>query len=172
MRRVPDGRISGWVHDELKAGAAVEVSTPIGNCFYTAAAQDRPLLLLGTSTGLAPLYGILRDALAQGHRGPIHLLHGALNADGLYYRNELRALASAHPPLTYRAHAIESNADEVDRTPLDQAALALTKSFAEWTIYLCGAPALVNGLRKKLFLAGASMRNIHADAFLTSPAPT
>lgn len=173
VRRVPDGRVSGWVHDVLQPGATVQVSAAIGNCFYTAAAQERPLLLLGTSTGLAPLYGILRDALAQGHRAPVHLLHGALQADGLYYRDELAALAARQPLLRYRAHALEGGADDdVERMPLEQAALALDGNFADWTIFLCGAPALVNTLRKKLFLAGAAMRNIHADAFLASPAPS
>jgi predicted ferric reductase len=37
-----------------------------------------------------------------------------------------------------------------------------------WRAYLCGNPELVLSLRKKLFLAGFSLKDIHADAFLPS----
>jgi hypothetical protein len=45
-------------------------------------------------------------------------------------------------------------------------ALAHTPTLAGWKIYLCGAPDLVNTLRKRVFLGGASMGDIYADAFL------
>lgn len=170
IRRVPGGRLSNWLHDELQPGQALALSGPVGNCFYTPDQPEQPLLLLGTSTGLAPLYGILREALAQGHRGPIHLLHGALAAPSLYYQAELSALAATYPQLHYQAFALEGDGPRLDRRPIDQAALALSPDFAGWSSYLCGAPALVNDLRKKLFLAGASLHRIHADAFLLTPA--
>lgn len=169
IRRVNDGRVSGWVHDSLKAGDAVIFSAAIGNCFYAGDNREQPLLLVGTSTGLAPLIGIARDALAHSHSGPIHLLHGALHADGLYYRQELAELAARHPQLRYQAFALQGGDDSLDRRPIDGAALALSEKFAGWRSYLCGAPVLVNGLRKKLFLAGAAMAHIHADAFLSAP---
>jgi hypothetical protein len=37
-----------------------------------------------------------------------------------------------------------------------------------WRAFLCGNPELVISLRKKLFLAGLSLKDIHADAFLPS----
>ena len=37
-------------------------------------------------------------------------------------------------------------------------------------IYLCGAPEFVQALRKRLFLAGAAMADIHTDAFLPAVA--
>jgi hypothetical protein len=42
-----------------------------------------------------------------------------------------------------------------------------------WHSYLCGAPELVDQLRRRIFLAGARMDAICADAFLpTAPAKT
>lgn len=171
VRRVAGGKVSNWVHDTLSPGDTVELSAAIGNCFYTPDNPDRPLLLVGTSTGLAPLLGIMRTALAQGHGGPIHLLHGALHADSLYYREELASLAARHPQVTYQAFALDGGDETLDRRPIETAALGLSQSFSAWRCYLCGAPALVNGLRKRLFLAGAPLAQIYADAFL-SPRPT
>jgi hypothetical protein len=40
-----------------------------------------------------------------------------------------------------------------------------------WRAWLCGNPDLVLSLRKKLFLAGLALKEIHADAFLPSTSP-
>jgi CDP-4-dehydro-6-deoxyglucose reductase, E3 len=53
------------------------IRSPRGSCFYEDIEPDQPLVLAGTGTGLAPLWGILRDALRRGHHGPIRLYHGA-----------------------------------------------------------------------------------------------
>ena len=97
VRRISGGKMSGWLHDEASAGERVTVLGPSGECFYVPGKEDQPMLLVGTGTGLAPLYGILRDALRQGHRGPIHLFHGALHKGGLYLVDELRRLIAGTP---------------------------------------------------------------------------
>lgn len=99
-------------------------------------------------------------ALSQGHSGPIHLYHGAREADGLYLE-ECGALASCHANLSYSpiVGAIE-DAIGVRHTTL-----------AGWRGFVCGNPAVVPLLKKKLFLAGMASREIFADAFLESPRP-
>ena len=53
-----------WVHHALKFEDSVYISDANGNCFYIATSPDQSLLLIGTGSGLAPLYEIIRDALA------------------------------------------------------------------------------------------------------------
>ena len=65
VRRLPHGRVSGWVHDELRVGDELDISTAMGACFYVPGNDEQGLLLIGTGSGLAPLYGILRDALQR-----------------------------------------------------------------------------------------------------------
>ncbi|NOK23451.1 2Fe-2S iron-sulfur cluster-binding protein, partial [Corallococcus carmarthensis] len=102
VRLVPGGAMSGWFARDVRPGERVHVQGPAGDCFYVPGQPEAPLLLAGTGTGLAPLYGILRDALEEGHTGPIHLFHGALEPRGLYLVDALRALAGRHPNLHYR----------------------------------------------------------------------
>jgi NAD(P)H-flavin reductase len=78
IRKIPNGAMSGWFHDTARPGDRVTVIGPSGECFYVEGREDQPLLLAGTGTGLAPLYGILRDAIARHHRGPIYIFHGCL----------------------------------------------------------------------------------------------
>lgn len=171
VRRVPDGQVSGWAHRTLAPGQTVQLSGPAGNCFYTAGRPEQPLLLVGTGSGLAPLYGILRDALAQGHAGPVRLYHGSRGPEGLYLLDELRALAARHANFSY-APCLSGPA----ASPGYAAGRALDVALAEnprlsgWRVFLCGNPEMVNTAKKKAFLAGASMKDIYADPFTPAPA--
>jgi CDP-4-dehydro-6-deoxyglucose reductase, E3 len=171
VRTFPNGRMSAWLTSKDAVEADVTIRGPIGECFYVPGNAKQPLLLAGTGTGLAPLWGILHDALASGHSGPIELWHGARTADGLYLVNELEALAAVHRNFKYHRCVLEGgvNADTAVGS-LDAAVLASAPSFDGHRIFLCGDPNLVNLMKRKVFLKGASMREIHADAFVAATA--
>lgn len=167
VRKIAGGRMSGWFHEQAKVAERVWVQGPSGDCFYVPVNLDQPLLLVGTGTGLAPLYGILRDALRNGHRGPIHLFHGALHKGGLYLVEELRKIAAAHVHVEYTPAVLDGSAsDEIAVGSLDQVVLKRLVKLGGWRAYICGDPAIVQLLRKKIFLAGAASKDIYADAFL------
>jgi CDP-4-dehydro-6-deoxyglucose reductase, E3 len=169
VRLLPGGVMSGWLRTEARPGDEVRIQGPAGECFYVPGRPEQPLLLAGTGTGLAPLYGIARDALEEGHTGPIWLFHGARDPRGLYLAEELRELAARHPNLHYRPSVLEGRLEEgVHVGALDALIRAECPKPVGWRAFLCGNPELVVSLRKKLFLAGLSLKDIHADAFLPS----
>lgn len=166
IRRLPGGRISGWVHDELRVGQEVTIRGPGGNCFYLPGQPEQPLLLIGTGSGLAPLYGILRDALWQGHTGLIRLYHGSRSTEGLYLKNELRELAGLHSNLEYiPCLSGEEVPDGHVPGRADDFALTENTDLKGWRVFLCGHPDMVQQAQIRAYLAGASFQEIHADAF-------
>lgn len=171
VRVLTSGRMSGWLASPEAVGARVHVRGPAGDCFYVpGSVASQPLLLIGTGTGLAPLWGVLNDALANGHMGSIELWHGARDVAGLYLTEELRALAARYPQLSYRPAVLEGDASSaLSVGRLDALVLASAASFAGRRVFLCGDPGLVQGLKKQLFLKGASLKEIHADAFVGTP---
>lgn len=172
VRKVPDGRVSGWVHHDLNSGDSVEISAPIGNCFYVPGNPEQALLLIGTGSGLAPLYGIVRDALSQGHTGPIRLYHGSRNPGGLYLVDELHELAAQYDNFTYIpcvSGPIPETSGFVSGRALD-VAIADVPKLNGWRIFLCGNPDMVKTAKKKAFLTGAAMKDIYADAFTLAAA--
>jgi len=175
VRRIPGGAMSGWLHREARIGTRLWLQGPGGNCFYTAQNAEQPLLLAGAGTGLAPLYGIARDALRQGHTGSVWLFQGALTPRGLYLLKELEELARAWPNFHYVRSVLQDSdraaeAEDIDVGPLDDCILARFQALGGWKGYVCGDAPLVNSLRKKLFLAGMASKAIYADAFLPSVA--
>lgn len=160
VRLLPGGRMSGWLAGNA-VGARVRLRGPNGQCFYVRGQEDAPLVLAGTGTGLAPLFGIARQALQDGHRGPIRLFHGARSSAGLYLQAELAALATRHPNFSY--HPV--------LTALDAELFARFPTLEGMRLFLCGDPSLVTKMRKLAFLAGADLASIHADAFITAAPP-
>jgi len=168
VRRIPGGAMSEWLHQQAP-DTPVWLQGPAGNCFYVPGKPEEPLLLAGAGTGLAPLYGILRDALRRGHSGAIWLFHGALDPSGLYLTSELLALAEAHPNFHYVRSVLRGgNGKELEAGQMEECILGRFPKLAGWKGYLCGDPQLVNSLRKKLFLAGMASKAIYADAFVPS----
>ena len=157
VRMIPGGKMSGRLKD-ASAGDLLTVSGPSGGCIYDGVAPDQPMILAGAGTGLAPLWGVLHDALARGHSGPITLYHGALGGSGLYLKDELEAMAARHANFAYRPCLMDQGQDLIATVKTDPA----LKTAA---IFLCGDAALVERLRKTLFLAGARLADIRADAF-------
>ncbi len=168
VRRLRGGQVSPWLHDRV-AGDRISVRGPYGQCFYVADTPERPLLLVGAGTGLAPLLGIARDALARGHSGRIDLIHGGLRPDRLYLRDELAELAEANGVLHVHACVLEAATERERAGALDQVAIEVAGDLVETRTYLCGDPALVAQLRRALFLAGAPSSEIYADAFTPAP---
>jgi len=174
------GLFSGWLFHDAKEGDELHMRGPSGDCFYSnSSGEEFPIILAGTGTGLAPLYAILNDALKQGHQGDISLYHGGRTSDHLYRVKELQALQEKHPRFHYFPCAREPGGDtgisgiqagsvkEILDEKLDLGTLSKTR------VYLCGAPDFVHGMRKKIFLKGASSGNIFCDPFLErSVAPT
>ena len=167
VRRLPDGRMSNWIHDQLKIGDSLHISAPVGSCFYLPGAAEQPLLLIGTGSGLAPLMGILRDALNQEHSGEIHLYHGSRDIAGLYLVDELRELAEHYPNFHYTpCVSSEAAASGYKSGRAVDVALAEHPDLSGWRVYLCGNPDMVKSARKKAYLAKAAMNDIYADAFV------
>ncbi|MGB0662892.1 MAG: 2Fe-2S iron-sulfur cluster-binding protein [Pontibacterium sp.] len=169
VRVYEQGVFSRWLADECEIGAPLRLMGPMGECFYVAdeASNDAPMLLAGTGTGLAPLLGIAKDALAKGHCGDIKLFVGAKDPSSLYGIAELEALAQAYPHFTYTPVVLEASESDGAYVMGDiNAVIAERVSDCKgYKVFLCGSEQRVNKLRRDCFMRGASMKDISCDAF-------
>lgn len=166
IRRLAGGKFSEWAHQELAVGDRLSVSEPQGLCFYLPNSLDQNLLLIGTGSGLAPLAGIISEALHQGHRGEIHLYHGSREIEGLYWIEEMRQLTRQYNNFHYTPCVSTGEvADGIAKGRANDVAMATLSSLKDWRVYLCGHPEMVQQTKRQVFLKGASFQNIYADAF-------
>lgn len=166
VRKVPNGVMTGWIFGHLKAGEAITISDAAGDCFYVPGKPAQDILLIGTGTGLAPLYGIIREALRSGHTGRISLYHGSNTADGFYLVEELHKLAREHANFKYIPCVSEGDVPQGCAQGMVHAvALQDNPDLSGWRVFLCGNPLMVKAAQQQTFLAGAAMGEIFADPF-------
>ena len=163
-----NGQMSHWLHDKTSPGDQLNIDGAHGDCFYLGEKPQQNMLLIGTGSGLAPLWGIARAALEQGHQGEIHLFHGSRSAERLYLVNELKALAKQHQNFHYTPCLSGSDPQGLTAGRANEIALIQFPKLNGWGVYLCGHPEMVNNTKRDCFLAGASFQEIYADPFTIS----
>jgi NAD(P)H-flavin reductase len=166
IKRLPDGQMSNWIFDGLAPGDTLDIQGPNGCCYYIPGRPKQSLLLIGNGTGLAPLIGIARDALSDGHGGSIRLYHGTREADGLYLRAELEALAAEHGNFEYfPCLSGDSGAPGCRLGRAESVAFSDLAELQGWRVFLCGYPPMVHSAKRHAYLAGAALDDILTDPF-------
>lgn len=117
--------------------------------------QTRPLLLLAAGTGLAPLWGLLREALRQDHLGPIRLLHFCRGVS--YLRASLERLADRHRNLSIEWVDSEQAPDRLQ---------SIRATSRQEIALICGGSGFVDDCAKRMFLAGLPRGQVLSDTFL------
>ena len=168
IRLVPDGRVTGYIANELQVGDAVRVSGPLGTA-YLRTRHDGPMLCVAGGTGLAPVLAILRGALKGGMHNDIHVYFGVRSEQDIYGAEWLATLAAAHRNLHVHIVVNANNDNPKWRTGLVTDAFAQDwKSLAGWRAYLCGAPPMVEAAAMLVKRKGVLPEHVHADAFYAS----
>jgi ferredoxin-NAD(P)+ reductase (naphthalene dioxygenase ferredoxin-specific) len=165
VRLVPDGRVTGYIANDLKVGDAVRVSGPLGSA-YLRRQHEGPMLCVAGGTGLAPILSILRGTVAQGMTNPIHLYFGVRSPRDVYGLAELDALQREHPALNVQVVVASGGDPAVHRCGLVTDAIAQDHGTLDgWRAYLCGSPPMVEAATVVVRHKGIAAAHIYADAF-------
>ncbi|WP_238343089.1 FAD-binding oxidoreductase [Nocardioides cynanchi] len=86
---LPGGEVSGFLHDEVRAGDVLEVRSPIGGWFTWAG--DTTAICVGGGTGVVPLVSMQRHAARLGLADRLRIVAVARTFAALPYAGELLA---------------------------------------------------------------------------------
>lgn len=190
IKKHDKGLVSRWLHNDVTIGQSITLSKPSGSFFYNDSYQDKPLILVGTGTGLAPLYGIVQEAIYQKHHALIYIYIAASKKTDLYYVNELNVLSENNKNIHYlpavrhdeslervegtNNHSVDSKIVLSDIISLDSSKhdgeiVNLIKekhpNLKGWQVFLSGNPDMVKKAQRQCFFLGAGVGDIFTDAF-------
>ena len=98
--KLPDGEVSPFLVDEVRAGDMLELHGPLGAFFvWRPGADPRPVQLIAGGSGVVPLYAIASARAEAGDETPFRLLYSVRTPDDVYFARELEALAGTSDPL-------------------------------------------------------------------------
>ncbi|KAA1175324.1 2Fe-2S iron-sulfur cluster binding domain-containing protein [Rhizobium tropici] len=93
VKRVPGGKVSNWLHDNMVPGMTVKGQGPLGH-FIRPRVAGTKLLLLSGGSGITPVMSITRDLADSCEPADIVFLHAARTPLDLIFRSELSCLAA------------------------------------------------------------------------------
>ena len=166
IKIVKDGAMSQWLLGTAIIDTKVRLRGPFGKCYYYNPDNlSFDILLAGTGTGLAPLIGIIKSALSQGHHGAITLVHGGRIDDDIYYVEELETLAAVFSNFHYAPCVLHSQGCYPEASIEQRVPIYLNSPNDTW-VYVCGPKDTTNKLKTSVFLAGVPSKVIFSDSFL------
>lgn len=98
VERMPDGEVSGHLHDVLEVGDVLEVRGPLGGEWFTWTGEPTAVAI-GGGSGIVPIVSMLRYAAREGLADRLRVIAVARTLDELPYAEELLA-AGAFVALT------------------------------------------------------------------------
>ncbi|MGO4576875.1 NADH:ubiquinone reductase (Na(+)-transporting) subunit F [Cupriavidus sp. 2TAF22] len=174
VRRVAGGQATGYLHEQLAVGDELRFSAPYGRFFVRKSARV-PMIFLAGGSGLSSPRAMILDMLAAGETLPITLVQGARNRAELYYDEEFRALAAAHPGFRY----VPALSDEPGDSGWDGARGyvhdvlqglygASGADFRGHKAYLCGPPPMIEACIRTLMQGRLFEADIHTEKFISA----
>lgn len=162
VKRVTGGRGSNWVCDHVRAGDTIEVMAPSG--VFHPRSLDGDFLLLAGGSGITPVFSILRSVLAKGS-GRITLLYANRDEKSVIFKNELKALAEAHPARLTVVHWLDS----VQGVPSVAQLAELARHHCSAQAFICGPGPYMDAAVAALQALEMPSERIHVERFASLP---
>ena len=168
VKRVPNGPVSNWLHDNLKPGVSVKALGPMGSftCFAHPASK---YLFLSGGSGITPLMSMARTYHDLAEPKDIVFVHSARTVSDIIFREELELMSRLSSsfkfaPICEAANPLVPYSGLMGRLSLDQLKV-IAPDFMDREIFVCGPAPYMNAVRTILGAAGFDMSHHHEESF-------
>ena len=176
VKRLPGGRVSNWLHENIQVGRALMARGPFGKFTCLNFERDK-YLFLSAGSGITPLMSMLRYLHDLAAPVDVVFFHSATTQDDIVFRKELSLYGERNPNL--RVH-VSLTGEPVERAwdglrgRLDNGMLhQIAPDFMNRVVLACGPVAFMD--KAKQLLAGNSFpleTQFDEESFLPRPART
>ena len=169
IRHMSGGKFTDQVFGTLKERDILRVEGPLGS-FYLREESDRPMVLLASGTGFAPIKALIEHLQFLGNTRPATLYWGGRRPADLYLDAWVREQLAVTPWLRYVPVVSDALPEDgwTGRTGfVHRAVLEDTPDLSAHQVYACGAPIVVDSARRDYLAAGLPEHEFFADAFTT-----
>ena len=168
VRHMPGGKFTDHVFGVMKEKEIQRIEGPFGS-FFLREDSDKPMVLLASGTGFAPIKALIEHMQFQGIKRRATLYWGGRRPEDLYMDDWVRAKLLEMPNLDYVpviSDALPQDAWTGRTGFVHRAVLEDLPDLSGYQVYACGAPIVVDSARNDYCeLAGLAEEEFFADAF-------
>ena len=171
VRHMPGGQFTDHVFNAMKEKEILRIEGPFGS-FFLREDSSRPMILLASGTGFAPIKALLEHMDFMGLKRAAHLYWGGRRPQDLYLNDWIESFAKDHDWLTYTPVVSDATAEDQWAGRKGFVHKAVIEDHADLSgheVYACGAPIVIESAKKD-FAQQASMDPdlFYADAFTSA----
>ena len=170
IRHMPGGKFTDHVFGAMKEKEILRIEGPLGS-FFLREDSDKPMILLASGTGFAPIKAILEHMRHKGIERPVTLYWGGRRPSDLYLDDWVQAQLAAMPHLKYVpvvSDALPSDGWSGRTGFVHLAVLQDHPDLSGHQVYACGAPIVVDSAKADFATkAGLPAEEFFADSFTT-----
>ncbi|MDV2080104.1 ferredoxin reductase [Marinobacter xestospongiae] len=160
IKRLPGGRVTNWMHDQLTIGTTLGLGEAFGE--FLAPELPEPLLFIAGGSGITPVLSLLETLAADDFRAPVTLLYFVRTQADVIGAERLYALRQRWPAFTLTVVATDEG-----RTPqyLSDSHLDAVPGLSARRCYFCGPKGLMDLAGDLLYHRGIDEHRIHSTFF-------
>jgi CDP-4-dehydro-6-deoxyglucose reductase, E3 len=174
IRHTPGGQFTDHVFgagaSQLKERDILRFEGPFGS-FFLREDNDKPIVLVASGTGFAPIKAIIEHALIKGVTRPMTLYWGGRRPLDLYRMDLARSWEAQLPDFLFIpvvSDALQDDAWQGRTGFVHRAVMEDLPSLAAYQVYACGAPIVVDSAKRDFTsLCGLPADEFFADSFTT-----
>lgn len=168
VKRVANGVVSNWLHDNLRAGDALSASGPAGS-FTPVGHPAKKLLYLSAGSGVTPLMSMTRAGFDMTAQLDIVFVHSARTPSDIVFHEELTRMQALMPGLRV-LNVCEGLGADTDWTgPVGRLSLELLSEsvpdFKEREVFTCGPQGYMDAVKALLKNGGFDFQHYHQESF-------
>ena len=175
VRHMPGGKFTdglfGVTTPAVKERDILRFEGPLGT-FFLREDSDKPIVLLASGTGFAPIKAVIEHALMKGLMRPMTLYWGGRRPQDLYMHQMCLQWAAEYPGFHYVpviSDALPEDAWTGRSGFVHKAVMADFPDLSAYQVYACGAPFVVDSAQKEfLELCSLPSDEFYADSFVTA----
>lgn len=172
VRNVPGGSFSQHVFTEMKEKDILRFEGPLGT-FHLREDSEKPIILLASGTGFAPIKGIVEHAFHVGIERKMVLYWGANTLSDLYMKALPEKWAETHENFSFvpvLSDPLPEDQWSGKTGFVHQAVMEDFDDLSACQVYACGSPLMVQAAHKDFTSSrGLPQEEFFSDAFTFSP---
>ncbi|MBK9440386.1 MAG: CDP-6-deoxy-delta-3,4-glucoseen reductase [Comamonadaceae bacterium] len=167
IRHMPGGKFTDAVFSTMKEREILRIEGPFGS-FNLRENSSKPIILLASGTGFAPIKALLEHMQHTGNQRPVTLYWGGRRPSDLYMDGWVKAKLLEMPTLKYVPVVSDATPGDGWNGRCGFVHLAVLQDHADlsgYQVYACGAPIVVDSAHADYLRAGLPDDEFFADAF-------
>lgn len=151
----PDGKVSVYLHEQVKEGDKLEVSAPAG-VFTLDKNADGPITFIAGGVGITPIMSMLETLAAEDSKHEVVFLQAARTPEFAAFTKQIQSIQEKMPNLTYQTYYDDKRIDE---TVLRD----MVKTDSD--VYVCGPAGFMEFVISTLYHSGIRKEQVHFEFF-------